>query len=258
MPEQTTTRFRTLLWYVQGFGIVTGLRLFRKLHPYSCPKREKVESFHLPPYPSSFNVRLGTSDVYVFEEVFLGATFDLSFLNLNPKLIIDGGANIGLTSAYFAYSYPKAEVLAVEPERSNFQLLVKNTSAFNNIMPIQGALWNRNGTVQIKNANVEKVAFQVDESTTGEETQTVQALTIDKLLEISGADAIDILKLDVEGAEVEIFGANYDNWLPKTKTIIIELHDRFKQGCSKTVCDALRCYDFGKSTKKGLDIFYRT
>jgi FkbM family methyltransferase len=212
---------------------------------------------HLDPYPDLFSVRLGTSDAYVFEEVFLGDTFDLSFLNLNPKLIIDGGANIGLTSAYFAYTYPKSKVYAIEPEKSNYKMLLRNTRAFDNIVPIQGALWNKNGTVQIKNPDAEKVGFRVNDCQTGRATQTVEALTVDKLLERAKAETIDILKLDVEGAEIEIFDTDYESWLEKTKIIIIELHDWFRKGCSEKFYSAINRYDFCKKTREDLIICWR-
>ena len=57
-------------------------------------------------------------------------------------------------------------------------------------------------------------------------------------------DHIDILKLDVEGAEKEIFSSNYEDWLPKTKVLIIELHDRMRKGCSKVVFSAISEYNF--------------
>ncbi|MDP9230281.1 MAG: FkbM family methyltransferase, partial [Bacteroidota bacterium] len=60
----------------------------------------------------------------------------------------------------------------------------------------------------------------------------------------------DIVKLDVEGSEKEIFSDNYQNWLSRTKTLIVELHDRMKKGCSKAVFSALNHYNFSVSIAK--------
>ena len=58
----------------------------------------------------------------------------------------------------------------------------------------------------------------------------------------SGFDEIDLLKIDIEGAEKEVFGApDVDEWLSKVKVLTIELHDRMKRGCS---------YEFFKAMSK--------
>lgn len=74
-------------------------------------------------------------------------------------------------------------------------------------------------------------------------------MPIDSVLALSGHRNIDLLKLDVEGAEKEIFSVNYENWLPYTKVIMIELHDRFKHGCSKAFFSAVAKYDFSFSIR---------
>lgn len=81
----------------------------------------------------------------------------------------------------------------------------------------------------------------------------IQAMTIDDILKKSGCDQIDILKLDVESAEREIFSENYDNWLPKVKVLIIEIHDWIKDGCSDSFYSAIKKYNF-KKTKSGENI----
>jgi hypothetical protein len=60
---------------------------------------------------------------------------------LNPKVIIDAGANIGTSSIYFATRYPNAKVFAIEPEENNFTLLTKNTNRYANIIAIKAAIW---------------------------------------------------------------------------------------------------------------------
>ena len=60
---------------------------------------------------------------------------------------------------------------------------------------------------------------------------------------------IDILKLDIEGSEKEVFSAGFENWMPKTKVIIIELHDAMKPGCSRAVFAAVNKYNFSFNIK---------
>jgi hypothetical protein len=63
---------------------------------------------------------------------------------------------------------------------------------------------------------------------------------------------IDILKLDVEGAEHEIFAENVDYWIPRTRCILIELHDWIKSDCSKTVFKTLASYNFKTTIFNGM------
>jgi hypothetical protein len=55
---------------------------------------------------------------------------------------------------------------------------------------------------------------------------------------------LDIVKLDVEGAEMNIFSDAYSEWLSKTRLLIVELHDRMKPGSSDPFWKAIRQFDF--------------
>lgn len=211
-------------------------------------------SFHGHPV----NVRLRTSDVSVFQGIFLEGAYDLSFLNLNPKTIIDGGANVGFSSIFFAHAYPQARVFAVEPEESNFRMLLENTKFYPNIVPIRAALWHREGKLRIENPKADKWSFTVTESTENEDSGAVDALTLDRLLAMSETELIDILKLDIEGAETELFCANYENWIEKTSVIIIELHDRIRKGCSDAFYNATARHNFQKKERQEHVILFRT
>jgi hypothetical protein len=63
------------------------------------------------------------------------------------------------------------------------------------------------------------------------------------------AAILDIVKLDIEGAEKAVFESNYEDWLPKTRLLIIELHDRMQPGSSKALFNALTRYNFSCETK---------
>ena len=71
-----------------------------------------------------------SSDFRVFDEIFLKEQYNSHLLPKNPKVILDAGANIGLSSVYFANRFPNAQVFALEPENSNYELLSVNTENF--------------------------------------------------------------------------------------------------------------------------------
>lgn len=78
--------------------------------------------------------------------------------------------------------------------------------------------------------------------TTADDPAAMKTITISKLLQDSGFEEIDLLKIDIEGAEKEVFGAaDVDEWLSKVRILTIELHDRMKRGCS---------YEFFKAVSK--------
>lgn len=65
----------------------------------------------------------------------------------SPRVIVDAGANIGLTSVFYSNKYPRAKIFAIEPEPSNFELLKKNTASYTNVVRIQAALLRENEPV---------------------------------------------------------------------------------------------------------------
>jgi FkbM family methyltransferase len=148
---------------------------------------------------------------------------------------VDAGAHIGMASILFALEYPTARIIAIEPEPSNFAALVRNTASYKTITPIQAALWREDGQVTLGASNAHpKGAFQIVENG----TQRVRAITMDTLMHETGIHSIDFLKVDIEGAEVEVFESC--PWIRNVRVIAIELHDRVRPGCSSVVKNAAR------------------
>ena len=59
--------------------------------------------------------------------------------NLNPKIIFDIGANIGISAIYFSHRFPDAKIYAFEPIKENYQLLLENTAGLKNVKAFQVA-----------------------------------------------------------------------------------------------------------------------
>jgi FkbM family methyltransferase len=175
-------------------------------------------------------LRPGTSDLEVFHEIFADKDYEFACWDISPKLIVDAGANIGLTSLYFANKHPGARIIAIEPEASNVELLRRNTLSEPNIKVVAGALWPRKATLSMMDDSAEKWAFSVKEARPGD--AGVEALTIPDILADTGAERIDFLKIDIEGAEKDLFTSGWEEWLPRVERIVIELHDRLVPGCS--------------------------
>ncbi len=177
----------------------------------------------------------------IINSIFGFQEYQLPINDFQPKLILDCGGNIGCAAVYFANKYPTAQIYSVEPERDNFKLLKFNTTFYDNIHPIKSALWDKETFIRVEDRGFGTWGFMTFE-TTAEDEDSFRTITVSKLLRASGFDEIDLLKIDIEGAEKEVFSApNVDEWLSKVKVLVIELHDRMKRGCS---------YEFFKAVSK--------
>jgi FkbM family methyltransferase len=232
-------RARRILNYARAFGRLRGPYLLAKLRF----ARQELVQLSLPAFGAPILVRPRTSDKTAFEQVFVFRDYDTSFLNFTPEVIVDGGANAGFATRWFAHIYPSARIFAIEPEASNFELLVRNTSHLDTVVPIRAALWNRATSLTIDNPMDEKWAFRVAEKSSVGATE-VQAITMEEVVASTPSNRVDILKLDIEGAEREVFEADCGSWLGRVKAIIIELHDRLRPGCAASFYRAIRPYKF--------------
>lgn len=193
-------------------------------------------------------LRIGTTDTTVLRQVLMEKHYDMP-CPIIPKVIVDAGANIGMSAIFFANKYPDATIIAMEPESSNFQLLQKNASPYPQIRPLLAALWKENRQINLIDPDYGHHGFQtVEGNTTGSaQSELVQALTLDAVMSKMGLKTVDLLKIDIEGAEKEVF-ENSAKWIDKVKIIMAELHDNIKPGCSQAFMAATKAFP-GESSK---------
>lgn len=196
----------------------------------------------LPGFTGPLLVRLDTSDYPIFKQVFLGREYDLP-LEIEPAFILDGGANVGYASVYFAERFPQARILAVEPETSNFELLRENTAAYPQVEHLQAAIWHENAELNVVDIGLSTASYMVGDINSPV-LHRVKAVCIDEIMRDARVKSIDILKLDIEGAEREVFSHNYLDWLGKAKVLIIELHEFRKEGTLRAFFRAIEQYKF--------------
>jgi FkbM family methyltransferase len=217
-------------------GLSMAIREIFALRP-----KEVVASYGAVKYP--IHLRLKTSDMLTFVHVFLRGEYDVEIAK-TPTIIVDAGANIGLTSIFYANKYPDAKIFSLEPECSNFALLKKNVAPYGNILAINKALWGDNTTLEILDPGLDKWGFQTrrrpDEKAAGKEA--VESITIDRLMHDYQLGHIDILKIDIEGAEKEVC-ESAGPWIDKVGMMAMELHDRHKTGCSRSFYNATNGFD---------------
>lgn len=231
--------------FVKRYGPAKGLAV------YNAMKFNTSGKLKLPSIKHPIRFKPKTIDEYTIIEIFGEACYSIDF-DFEPKLIIDAGANIGLGAVYFTNRYPSAKIIAIEPEANNYRQLLENCNPYRQINPLQSAVWNKSTYVKIEDNGYGTRGFMISE-TSKEEKDAIKAIAIEDL--VTQHEIIDILKLDIEGSEKALFEEGFENWLPRTRAIIIELHDNMVPNCSETVYNTINKYNFTSFQKEENIIF---
>jgi FkbM family methyltransferase len=223
-------KFSRVSNFIDKYGILKGIGLYLDI------KFGRSSKIKIPGLKAPFFLRKDTTDVAMFDQVFLYDDYKIEF-SFEPKIIIDAGANVGLFSILMKNRFPAAKVICIEPDKENCEVLRKNLSPYNNVEIVNAGLWNSVTKLTIQDKyNAGHSALVVEEDAINGK---VSAVTIGSLMQSYGLQQIDILKIDIETSEKEVFLKNYEQWLPKVRVIIIELHDWLKPGCSKVFFEAI-------------------
>ncbi|HEY5406530.1 MAG TPA: FkbM family methyltransferase [Ginsengibacter sp.] len=220
------------LRFIQRFGLMRGVYLFLRI------KLISQNNIKLPGIPHPFSLRKGTSDFDTFYQAIIHNQYKFNY-GIKPEVIIDGGANIGLVSIVFKEMFPDAKIIAVEPDKENFEQLKKNVAPYKDIHTIQAGLWFEKSFLKISDKYKAGKWGMVTEKVKEESSDTIKAITIKQIMDDFSLGKIDILKLDIETSERELFSTGYEDWLPKTKVLIVELHDFMSKGTSKPFFKAI-------------------
>lgn len=203
-------------------------------------------------------LREGTSDQAVLDQILFSEEFNIStapqfswiqaayeaqLAGGETPLIIDCGANIGLSCLYFAKHLPKARIIGIEPAADNVAIARMNTAHHPMIEIVEAAVNDTAVPLRIANPDAEKFAYRTEEGSGA--GLTVPGVTISDLMARTGARRCLIVKVDIEGAELQLFRSN-TQWLDGTGLLIAETHDWLfpGQGTSRTLFKALEGRNF--------------
>ena len=198
--------------------------------------------------PNSSNVvklRKNKLDYIAYYTVFCNKDYRITFPKRlgEPKVIVDLGANVGFSGIFFSEKFNQAKIISVEPDRSNFSALSDNTKNYGNIAILNRGIWGSEATLTKQNKQSDGLSdsfIEVSDSPLiADKGSDIKAITIHQLIEQYELETIDILKMDIEGAEKMVMGGD-TRWLKKVRLLMIEIHN----GCWKSVFDALKKYDY--------------
>jgi FkbM family methyltransferase len=209
------------------FQLIANSKRFNRFQKhYSAGDAPHIEAVSynivLGKYTGHLYLRTYAGDIRMFYELLLEKMYRLphSFLPANA-VIVDAGANIGMAALYFASAYPDATIYCIEPAQGNFNLLKKNLQnqiAANKVQPLQAALYKEDGMVSIDESGWAYNARLRPEGKT-----SVQAICMITFMKNNKLQKIDLLKMDIEGAEAFVFSGDL-SWLQQVSAILIEIH----------------------------------
>lgn len=217
---------------------------------YGKVRPDGILSLHMKrPFRGKITLRETGSDLTTFREIAVAEVYGQVIRQIEGfQNVIDLGANIGLASLYLAHHSPKCRILSVEPNPKNYELLVRNLSTLSisgRCRTLRAAAW---GTHRHLSPDPEVPADRFDSFTLRESLlgathdSGVEGLTMRQILEYAGFDRVDLLKVDIEGAEAQLFSGNDLEWLSRVGAIAIEFHKD-----ARTVCgfdDIMKRYEF--------------
>ena len=184
-------------------------------------------------YEQPIVVRGRTSDPYLVFAILTKSEYPAPD-DPDIDLIIDAGANVGYSVVYFAHHYPRARIIAVEPELANYQVLCANIVGLPQVTTFNQALWWRRAQVRLANPEAQSMGYRFEEAG----PEGTPSLTLSEIIGTHAGEGKILVKMDIEGAERAIFERD-SAWLARVDYLFIEIHD-----CWQQVFRALYPYDY--------------
>lgn len=201
----------------------------------------------------------------IAKEIFRDQSYFVESIK-DPKIIIDGGAHIGLATFWFRQKYPDAKIIAIEPNQGNFALLKQNVELNNleNVDILNMALAGEDGTRKLyfEDDTTTDTSLQLPYNSISsffeggwrgdrkQKVDVVETVRLAKIIRVLNQD-IDILKLDIEGAEFEVL-KDISPVVSKVKNIICEFHP-VKGRKLSDITDLFKKYGFQITITEDLD-----
>jgi len=157
-----------------------------------------------------------------WHDIFVQGALEFRAPSESPR-ILDCGANVGLASLFFKRRYPAARITAYEADPALFAIARANLSANGSpdVEVVNAAVWTSAGRVTFRaegtdSGMIDGLAGAVDGA-----AMEVSSL---RLRDILAAERIDLLKLDIEGAEDAVL-ADCEPVLDRLGAIVMDLHE---------------------------------
>lgn len=171
-------------------------------------------------------VRPRSTDIRVLHEIFALREYGFEWpYKVQPRTIIDAGANVGYATIAMRDRWPEAEVIALEPDRANFEMLEMNCKGLQNVHLVQAGIWSSECSLKVVDDSRKRGSWGLSFSeVSAGSPESVKAMTIGSILSRYNIKFCDLLKVDIEGAETKVFSEPTAPWISKIGAIFIETH----------------------------------
>jgi FkbM family methyltransferase len=192
-------------------------------------------------FPSPIWLRPRSTDIRVAYELFTKRELEMPWpLRHPPKTIIDGGANVGYASLALKQRWPDAYVLAVEPDSANLVMLRKNCADMKDFDSLQCGIWGSTCSLGLRNGSeLSAWGLQFGPLPPGA-SDGIAGQTVSTLVNLLPGRYCDLLKLDIEGAEIDVFQRENLGWIDQVGVILVEPHGDLAHNLIAEVAEAGR------------------
>lgn len=162
--------------------------------------------------------------IFLIDEIFVARSYYFKALCESP-LIVDLGSNIGVSVLFFKWLYPRARIIAFEPDSETFGLLKKNVEEnhLKDVRLYNMAVYDSESTIPFyyDPDAPGQFAMSTRKERLPKASRTVQSTLLSSYIE----EQVDFLKMDIEGAEIKVIGElSAHNKLRSVKEMVIEYH----------------------------------
>ncbi|GEM_PF-1709615 len=215
-----------------GSWIVNARNRFVMVTQNDRPRRKPIKKVNYKKLEAPVFVRLGSPDLWVLDELFSTNEYqDVAKADLGEvRQIVDLGANAGMSIRFWLNRWPDARVIGVEPDEFNFEVAKLNAGQHRggaNVALVRACVAGHERTVTLDRSHHESMYVMTDASGGGGgggQTETIPALPLEKILaQNNSLPMIDLLKVDIEGAEREVF-ENCAPWIKRVRHMVLEIH----------------------------------
>jgi len=182
--------------------------------------------------PLRMTLRDQASDVIIFREIFFDREYRAcTTLGFDPSSIYDIGANVGLAAAYFRARWPDAVIVGFEPAENEFAVAERNYARLGAARLFQVAVGSEDGEVAFEIHSERSGGQHIAAASTGKTSSSeegweqiqVRMRRLDAMIERCELPRPDLIKIDVEGHEVEVL-EGLGKYLGVARGVLLETH----------------------------------
>jgi FkbM family methyltransferase len=174
--------------------------------------------------------RPGTSDTSIIYQHLVRSGVKAEYYlppSLAPQVIVDIGSNIGASILYFRHLFPQAQIFGFEPHPGTFAVLQRNVAGLDGVSVFNFGLGADDATLSLPLVGADFGGFGATRAAPSDATSQVQCELrhAGNALRELGVARIDLLKIDCEGSELDVFKSLPSQLVSTCKWIVGEMHD---------------------------------